>query len=47
MESFYLRGQFDGSTYRRVTDTVVVAARLRVGSILGTDIDNIAPSLRL
>jgi translocation and assembly module TamA len=47
MESFYLRGQFDGSTYRRVTDTVVVAARLRVGSILGTDIDNIAPSRRL
>lgn len=47
MQSYYLRGQFDGSTYRRVTDTVVVAARVRVGSILGTDLDNIAPSRRL
>jgi translocation and assembly module TamA len=47
MQSYYLRGQFDGSTYRRVTDTVVVAARVRVGSIVGTDLDNIAPSRRL
>jgi translocation and assembly module TamA len=47
MQSFYLRGQFDGSTYRRVTDTVVVAARVRVGSIVGTDLDAIAPSRRL
>jgi translocation and assembly module TamA len=47
MQSFYLRSQFDGSTYRRVTDKVVVAARLRLGSILGTDLENIAPSRRL
>jgi translocation and assembly module TamA len=47
MESFYLRGQFDGSTYRRVTDKVVIAARVRLGSIVGTDLDNIAPSRRL
>ncbi len=47
MESFYLRAQFDGSTYQRVTDKVVVAGRLRLGTIVGTDLDNIAPSRRL
>jgi translocation and assembly module TamA len=46
-QSFYLRGQFDGSTYRRVTDSIVVAARVRFGAIPGTALDNIAPSRRL
>ncbi len=47
MQSFYLRSQFDGSTYQQVTDKVVVAGRVRFGSIVGTEIDNIAPSRRL
>jgi translocation and assembly module TamA len=47
MQSFYLRAQFDGSTYQKVTDSVVVAGRVRVGAIPGTDLDNIAPSRRL
>ncbi|GGD98579.1 outer membrane protein assembly factor [Tsuneonella deserti] len=47
MESFYLRGQFDGSTYQRVTDKVVVAARMRFAAIPGTALENIAPSRRL
>lgn len=46
-QSFYLRGQFDGSLYKQVTDRVVIAGRTRYGSIPGTDIDNIAPSRRL
>lgn len=47
MQSFYLRGQFDGSTYLRVTDKVVAAGRIRVAAIPGTGIENIAPSRRL
>jgi translocation and assembly module TamA len=47
MQSFYLRAQFDGSTYQKVTNSVVVAGRVRVGAIPGTDLDNIAPSRRL
>ena len=47
MQSYYLRAQFDGSTYQRVTDKVVVAGRLRLGTIVGADLANIAPSRRL
>ncbi len=47
MQSFYVRGQFDGSTYLRVTDSIVAAGRLRVAAIPGTDLANIAPSRRL
>jgi translocation and assembly module TamA len=47
MQSYYLRAQFDGSTYRQVTDKIVVAGRVRLGSIVGADLANIAPSRRL
>ncbi|MGX7951879.1 autotransporter assembly complex protein TamA [Tsuneonella sp. HG249] len=47
MESFYLRGQFDASYYQQVTDRVVVAGRVRLGAIPGTELNNIAPSRRL
>ncbi len=46
-ESFYLRGQLDASTYKQVTDKIVVAGRVRFGAIPGTEIANIAPSRRL
>ena len=45
--STYLKTQFDLSTYQQVTDSVVLAARARVGSILGADLAAIAPSRRL
>lgn len=45
-QSFYLRARTDASTYRRVTDTVVVAGRVAFGAIPGTDLENIAPSRR-
>ncbi len=47
MQSFYLRGQFDGSYYQQVTEKVVVAGRVRFGAIPGTALANIAPSRRL
>lgn len=46
-ESFYLRGQFDGSTYLRASEKIVVAGRVRFAAIPGTELDNIAPSRRL
>ena len=42
----YARVQFDGSAYHPVSDRVVVAGRVRLGSILGADRDDIAPSRR-
>ncbi|MCB2066086.1 MAG: outer membrane protein assembly factor, partial [Erythrobacter sp.] len=45
-ESTYLRVQFDLSTYQRVSDGVVLAARGRAGSIVGAPIASIAPSRR-
>jgi translocation and assembly module TamA len=46
-ESFYLRSQVDASYYKQVSDKVVVAGRVRLGSIVGTSLANIAPSRRL
>lgn len=46
-QSFYLSSQLDASTYRQVTDKIVVAARVRAGAIVGAALDNIAPSRRL
>ena len=46
-ESFYLRSQVDASYYQQVTDRVVVAGRVRLGAIPGTELANIAPSRRL
>jgi translocation and assembly module TamA len=42
----YARAQIDGSAYHPVSDTVVVAGRVRLGSILGAQRDDIAPSRR-
>ncbi len=44
---FYVRAQADGSLYVPVSDKVVLASRVRLGSILsGVDADRIAPSRR-
>ncbi len=42
----YGRLQIDGSTYHPVSDKVVVAGRVRLGTILGAQRDDIAPSRR-
>jgi translocation and assembly module TamA len=42
----YVRVQFDASAYRPVSDRVVVAGRIRLGTIVGTDVFDIAPSRR-
>ena len=42
----YARTQLDASAYHRVSQSVVAAGRVRVGSILGADRDDIAPSRR-
>lgn len=44
--STYLKVQFDLSYYRPVTDSVVLAGRARVGTILGAGVTEIAPSRR-
>lgn len=42
----YARIQFDGSAYQPVTDNIVVAGRVRIGTIAGAPRDAIAPSRR-
>lgn len=42
----YARVQLDGSLYQPVGEKVVVAARARFGTILGSTVDRIAPSRR-
>ena len=42
----YARMQFDASAYHPVSDRVVVAGRIRVGTILGANAFDIAPSRR-
>lgn len=42
----YARMQFDGSAYHPVSEKVVVAGRVRLGTILGAGRDDIAPSRR-
>lgn len=42
----YLRAQFDGSAYQPLTDHVVLAGRVRMGTIMGARRDQIAPSRR-
>lgn len=43
---FYARAILDGSYYYSVNDSLVVAARARVGTISGIDRENLAPSRR-
>ena len=42
----YARIQFDGSAYHPVSPTIVAAGRVRLGTILGAQRDDIAPSRR-
>jgi translocation and assembly module TamA len=42
----YAKVQLDGSIYQPVNDRTVVAARARFGTILGSTVDQIAPSRR-
>ena len=42
----YARTQIDGSAYHRVSDAIVAAGRIRLGTIVGADRDDIAPSRR-
>ncbi|MFC3713282.1 BamA/TamA family outer membrane protein [Sphingoaurantiacus capsulatus] len=42
----YLKGQIDASAYQPFGDRVVLAGRVRAGSIFGADRDRIAPSRR-
>ena len=42
----YVRAQFDASVYRPASDSVVAAGRIRLGSILGAERNDIAPSRR-
>jgi translocation and assembly module TamA len=42
----YTRAQLDASAYHPVSDSVVAAGRIRLGTIFGADRDDIAPSRR-
>ena len=42
----YTRAQFDASAYRPASDSIVLAGRVRLGTIIGADRDAIAPSRR-
>jgi translocation and assembly module TamA len=42
----YARGQIDASAYHPVSDGVVVAGRVRVGTIVGAGVFDLAPSRR-
>jgi translocation and assembly module TamA len=42
----YARAQIDASTYHRASDQVVIAGRIRLGTILGASDFDIAPSRR-
>ncbi|MCJ2177430.1 autotransporter assembly complex protein TamA [Novosphingobium album (ex Hu et al. 2023)] len=43
----YVRARFDTSTYYAVSDSLVLAGRIRLGTIQGTGLFDIAPSRRL
>lgn len=45
--SFYVRAQADASAYRKVTESVVLAGRLRAATVTGAERSAIAPSRRL
>jgi translocation and assembly module TamA len=42
----YLRAQFDATGYLPVSERIVLASRARIGAIVGSDRDDIAPSRR-
>lgn len=43
----YVRATFDLSGYYPVSDSLVIAARTRLGTISGTSLENVAPSRRI
>ena len=43
----YVRGRLEASAYHSVTDALVLAGRVRIGTIHGADLADIAPSRRL
>ena len=45
-QDFYLRARIDGSHYQQVSDRIVLAGRVAVGSIPGAPLRSIAPSRR-
>lgn len=45
--SSYVRGQLDASAYQPVSSRVIVASRIRLGTIPGVNVASIAPSRRL
>jgi translocation and assembly module TamA len=47
MESFYLRGEVEGTYYLQASDNVVIAARAKFAAIPGAPVAAIAPSRRL
>ena len=47
VQSFYVRSQADASYYKSISETVVLAGRIRLGSITGAALADIAPSRRL
>jgi translocation and assembly module TamA len=46
VRSSYGKAQFDASYYQPMGEKLVLAGRVRLGTIIGTDITNIAPSRR-
>jgi translocation and assembly module TamA len=42
----YARAQIDASAYRPISDSIVAAGRIRLGTIFGTSAFNVAPSRR-
>ena len=46
-EDYYIRLQGDASLYQKMNDSVVLAGRLRLASIQGSELPGIAPSRRL
>jgi translocation and assembly module TamA len=43
---YFTTATLDGSTYRRISDKFVVAGRMKIGSIIGSDFDSIALNRR-
>ncbi|QAY77059.1 BamA/TamA family outer membrane protein [Sphingosinicella sp. BN140058] len=43
----YIRNFVDGSVYFPASDNITIAARTRIGSIFGADLDELAPSRRI
>ncbi|RJY10234.1 autotransporter assembly complex protein TamA [Aurantiacibacter aquimixticola] len=47
VQSFYIRSQVDASYYQSINENTVLAGRVRLASIPGAEVEEIAPSRRL